>query len=332
MRQRLLVGAAVLVGFFVIGGEWYLLARPMPRVESPMPLLVRTRPAQSRPSASPPTAVAKPAATITPTVGTPSTTPSLITVNTPTTVTVTVQVSPAPIANGVNLLRLGATGTQPTILGVMHDDGMNGDAVANDGIYTLQVTFNQGAVGQISVQVSAAFAGYLKRVLSSAAVISIFGVHSDNTVGLTVDYPLTLYLIPPPSGASTEFTLQSTTQFIGIGESFDNPNPGNEPAQGYIISFTSEPYNAQSFDINAWATTILPNYDITSIASTTVMGFPAFTLTFDDAQAPKLLVVVPHNGTVYEIFYNSTFDPGTSQEAAGLSDFNTVVQHLQFLR
>jgi hypothetical protein len=109
----------------------------------------------------------------TPTFGTPTAAPALITVNTSTIVTVTVVISPAPLPNGVNLLRLGATGTQPTILGVMHDDGKNGDAVAGDGIYTLQVLFNEPATGQIRLQVSAAFKGSLKRTLSSLFQIEV---------------------------------------------------------------------------------------------------------------------------------------------------------------
>ena len=93
---------------------------------------------------------AVPAIAATSTLGPVSATPSSITVNTPTTVTVTIPI-PAPtlISNGVNLLRLGATG-MPTILGVMHDDGKNGDAVAGDHIYTLQVNFNEPSAGTVS--------------------------------------------------------------------------------------------------------------------------------------------------------------------------------------
>lgn len=181
MRRTLLIGAAALVGFLVIGGEWYLLARPMPQLEDPMTSPARTRPVQSRQAPSPMPVAAKPAATITPMVGMPSATPSLITVNTATTVTVTVQISPTPIANGVNLLRLGATGTQPTILGVMHDDGLNGDAVANDGIYTLQVPFNEAAAGQIQLQISAAFTGLLKRLTSSLLSVPIDNIFRGST-------------------------------------------------------------------------------------------------------------------------------------------------------
>jgi hypothetical protein len=183
MRQTLLIAAAVLLGLFVIGGEWYLLARPM-LAENPISSPVHAPQVQSGSVAT-----AKPAATITPAVGTPRATPSLITVNTPTTVTVTVQISPTPIANSVNLLRLGATGTQPTILGVMHDDGSNGDVVANDGIYTLQIPFNETLVGQIQLQASIAFAGSLKRVLSTPAILAVWSSVTDTSSGLTFALP-----------------------------------------------------------------------------------------------------------------------------------------------
>ena len=70
---------------------------------------------------------------------------------------------PAVIAGGANLLRLDSSGNA-TIVGVLHDDGKNGDAVAGDGVFTYQVTLNESSIGQINFQVSAAFRGSLRRV------------------------------------------------------------------------------------------------------------------------------------------------------------------------
>jgi hypothetical protein len=309
----------------VILGEVWLIAAPQAPEQRP------SIPAQAR-QVIPAHPSATRATSITPSVGAPNATPNLVIVSTPTTVTVAAQISAAPLAGGVNLLRLGATGTQPTILGVMHDDGLNGDATAGDGTYTLQVPFNESTAGHIQLQVSAAFPGMLRRVVSGTSAIPVYGVHSDSAVGITVEYPPTLYLASPPSGVSGQFLLQSTTQFVGLGEGFDDPDPNDTPANGYVISFTSDNYTSQPFDINAWINTMLPNYDIATITPTTVTGLSAYILTFDDAQAPKPLIVVPHGSTVYEISYNSTFDPGTTQESAGLADFNAVLSHLQFLR
>jgi RHS repeat-associated protein len=80
---------------------------------------------------------------------------------------------PALIAGGVNLLRVD--GAVPTILGVMHDDGLNGDTVAGDGIYTLVFTATSASIGQMQIQVAAAFRGLVRRLKSTAGAIQTAG-------------------------------------------------------------------------------------------------------------------------------------------------------------
>lgn len=87
-------------------------------------------------------------------------------INQPTVVTATASiVDPGVITNGVTLLQVAATGATTT-LGVMHDDGLNGDRSAGDGIYSLNVTFTRAAIGAIQLSVSAAFRGVLLRTRS----------------------------------------------------------------------------------------------------------------------------------------------------------------------
>ena len=142
-KQKLLIGllAPLIV---VVGGAAWLQAVPAVLPVHPPPA---------------PAAALALAPAPTPTVGAPKATPSIITVNTPTTITVTVQITDSTLLpGGVNLLRfLNASGTQSTILGVMHDDGLSGDAVTNDKIFTLRLVFNEPTLGQIQAQVSAAF-------------------------------------------------------------------------------------------------------------------------------------------------------------------------------
>lgn len=98
--------------------------------------------------------------------------PTTAVIGTPTQVTVTASITdPALISNSVNLLRLNTDGTT-TILGTLHDDGLNGDEFAGDLDFTLVVTINASAATQIQLQVSAAFTGTLLRVKS--AVMSVF--------------------------------------------------------------------------------------------------------------------------------------------------------------
>src|SRR5271165_5602700 len=78
---------------------------------------------------------------------------------------------PALLAGGVNLLRVD--GSSPAVLGVMHDDGLNGDAVAGDGIYTFVFTANSASVGQMVLQVAAAFRGTPERLKSPTGTVFI---------------------------------------------------------------------------------------------------------------------------------------------------------------
>ena len=139
--------AVVLVAAAVVSGSAFYLVAKTPAV-----LLVQTT---------------------TPTVGTPTVTPNIIMVSTPTAVTATVQITdPNVITDGVNLLRLDSTGNV-TVLGVMHDDGLNGDSLAGDKIYTLQFSVNQAVQGAFAVQASAALKGQVRRVLSPTTQFGI---------------------------------------------------------------------------------------------------------------------------------------------------------------
>lgn len=82
---------------------------------------------------------------------------------------------PSLIAGSVNLLRVGLPGTSPTIVGRLHDDGINGDQFAGDGRYSIQITLNQPAPTQVVFRISAAFKGLLRRVNSADIVIDALG-------------------------------------------------------------------------------------------------------------------------------------------------------------
>jgi len=77
------------------------------------------------------------------------------------------------LSTGVNLLRLDASNKVIATLGTMRDDGTNGDAVAGDKIFTLRLMVTELALGEMRLQVSAAFKGLLKRVLSGVTAVPI---------------------------------------------------------------------------------------------------------------------------------------------------------------
>ena len=101
-----------------------------------------------------------------PTIGAVRVTPMTAVVGSPTQVTVIASIlDPTLIAGSVDLAQLNADGTT-TILGMLHDDGLSGDAFAGDGVFTFLATLSQSSAGQVQLEVSAAFKGALKRVKS----------------------------------------------------------------------------------------------------------------------------------------------------------------------
>jgi hypothetical protein len=109
-----------------------------------------------------------------PSIGAVAANPSYVVINTPTPVIITAQISdPALIANGVTLLKVDSAGKTLATIGVMRDDGANGDAVAGDKTFSYKASVNEPAVKQVYYRVSAAFKGVLQRSLSSVVVLSI---------------------------------------------------------------------------------------------------------------------------------------------------------------
>jgi hypothetical protein len=68
-------------------------------------------------------------------------------------------------------LQLNPDGTT-TILGTLHDDGLNRDVFAGDHVFTFVSTLNATSASQLKFQVSAAFRGTLLRIKSS--VLSVY--------------------------------------------------------------------------------------------------------------------------------------------------------------
>src|SRR5882672_9476792 len=77
-------------------------------------------------------------------VGTPAVTPNSLVVGVATTVTVTAFISdPSVVPDSVILQSVDSNGHLIAVLGNLHDDGVNGDAVAGDQRYTVQTTLSE---------------------------------------------------------------------------------------------------------------------------------------------------------------------------------------------
>src|SRR5688572_31649422 len=84
-----------------------------------------------------------------PVIGTVTVKPTFAPANIPTQVTLTALITDASLLNGgANAQRLNAAGNATAVLGILHDDGLNGDVLANDRVYTLVFTLNEPNPGR----------------------------------------------------------------------------------------------------------------------------------------------------------------------------------------
>jgi hypothetical protein len=106
-------------------------------------------------------------------IGAVAVSPQAIDAGVASAVTVSVSITDANYTAGsANVLRVRADGSS-VVLGAMRDDGLAGDAVAGDKIYTLRTTLNEPAAGTVQLQVSAAFRRELRRTLSPLVPLQV---------------------------------------------------------------------------------------------------------------------------------------------------------------
>ena len=87
------------------------------------------------------------------------------------------------LPNGVQVQRYDSLGRVVGVLGLLADDGNNGDVAAGDQTFTARLTAYELAPGPITLRVSAAFKGRLTRVLSAPLVLTVAGTPS--TISIT---------------------------------------------------------------------------------------------------------------------------------------------------
>ena len=110
------------------------------------------------------------------TLGATALAPDRATAGTSVVLTVTAAISdPKYLPGSANLQRLKADGTVQSVLGALHDDGLDGDAVAGDRVYTLRLAVQEALAGSVRFQVSAAYRGELKRTFSAPMTLTLEG-------------------------------------------------------------------------------------------------------------------------------------------------------------
>lgn len=157
-----------------------------------------------------------------------SATPNTLFVNTATTVKFIANVQPDPklIKSGVRLLR-EANGVFG-VVGTMHDDGLNGDAVANDNQFTFMLNVQGNILGDLNYRASAAYSGVLKRVQSSTLPLQVVA-----PLDLEINAGQQEITLIVGESLSTAFTLQISNQ--GGAQAVIAATQTIEPATGLSV-------------------------------------------------------------------------------------------------
>jgi hypothetical protein len=163
----------------------------------------------------------------------------------------------------------------------MHDDGLNGDAVAGDHIYTLLVPFNEATAGQIQLQVSAAFQGLLKRVMSSIVTLGVWNTVSNPTLGVQ-------FLVPPTMAVTSVTNSTALTLYA---------HDTNEEFPGGITITRS------SLSLSALLARISQTLTLTTQTTTIFNGNSWMTNTYTDPTSGQQFIdaFAVVNGVVYQV-------------------------------
>ncbi|OAI08480.1 S8 family serine peptidase [Methylomonas methanica] len=151
--------------------------------------------------------------------------PNTLFVNTASTVKFIADVQPDTklIKTGVRLLR--ETNGVFNSVGIMRDDGLGGDDVANDNKYTLVLSVQGNSLADLNFKATAAYSGILKRVQSSTLPVQVVA-----PVDLAINAGQQEITIVQGESISTAFTLQLSHQ--GGGQAAISVTQTVEPASG----------------------------------------------------------------------------------------------------
>jgi hypothetical protein len=200
------------------------------------------------------------------TVATPTASIDRVAAGATTAVTLSVVIPDASyIAGSANLQRLNADGSVQSVIGLLHDDGLGGDAVAGDKTYSLSLSLTEASAGSVSFQVSAAYTGQLKRLVSAPVSLTVFGFDLGGSgavtrTGLAASYLLSTATDP---GALTDFSAYAL------------PAAAAQPTQNFQGTLTlSNTATSGGFS------EVTDTYNYTGAADTTRKHLPPFAFQF----------------------------------------------------
>ena len=220
--------------------------------------------------------------------------PSSIPAGAATSVTVTAIVTDSSLIPGsINLQRRDSGGTLIAILGTLHDDGLNGDLVAGDKTFTLQVSFNEAAPGTVFLKVSAAFSGLPVRGQSANLPLTI-------TSG-----PVLVDTTPPSISITPSNSTTVATKTPTITVSYGDVDSGIDPSTFSVTldgNNVSGQFTAGSSSANGQLTlTEAPHTIVAKIsdrAGNQGQATSTFTVTLADVTPPSVSITPANGATV----------------------------------
>jgi len=225
--------------------------------------------------------------------------PSAVTTGLVTKVIVTASISDQDvIAAGVNLLSVAADGSVIKIIGPMHDDGLNGDATANDHIFSLQLNMDGSVSGNLYYRVSAAFKGSLTRVLSGVILVGVWNQTTLDNIPITFNAPPQWSIQPVPSNSSFRRVVSNVLHYSAISVS----SLQNESQFEISIRQNANP---QQLTVDNWFTSKSSTIavPILSTATVTVSGQSALVVVLKEIQNRAHYYIARSNGDVIEIVF-----------------------------
>lgn len=202
-------------------------------------------------------------------IGTVTFAPSSITYGVAISVTLTAPVTGTPDPGSVMLQQLDSSGRVLAILGTLHDDGLNGDPVANDGNYTLVTNFTEFTVGTIPLRVSATFSNAVNHALSPIANLTVTGTPPP-TVTITSPSDLSYLNLSPTTVSGTvsdptaRVVINAINAPVDLTGKFSATVPLTEGPNILTATATSPSGTAGTASITVTLDTTPPHVTITS--------------------------------------------------------------------
>jgi hypothetical protein len=156
---------------------------------------------------------------------------------------------------------------------------------------------------------------------------------TDSCIGVSLAYPSSFYTdhLKTDSACSAVELRSSQKPLLLAGGALSPGTSEDDFASGYEMIITSSVYDTTTFSVVQWLRDTAPGDTLESSAPYNANGVAAYVVVFTgEIGAGRPMIIIPRNGRVYTIGYQSTYDPASPSDAAGLQTFYSVARSIQF--